>query len=209
MSRSMITEDLVNSTADTLVAEGTDPSIVAVQARIGGGSFTTVKRFLDRWRANRAAGAAATLDIPPEVDAKGKEFVLATWSLAKQMAYKESLSAKEAAAAEVGAVRVELAQVLQEVARLETNEMQLRETCTTQESKIREMEIALADAQAQARRATELEKTLEAVRGELKAAEKTATTHAVEAGRAAGEISALRQQSQDLMDTLKSFRRKE
>ena len=207
MPRPIITEDLVYSTAETMVSEGADPSIVAVQGRIGGGSFTTVKKFLDMWRIARAAGAVATLDIPPEVDAKGKEFILATWSLAKQMANKESLAAKEAATAEVSAVRVELAQALQEVARLEATEAQLRETGASHESKLREMEIGLADAQAQARRAAELGKTLESLRVELKVAQKAATTNAVEAGRTAGEMAALRQQVKDLMDALKSFRK--
>lgn len=207
MPRPIITEELVYSSADTMVAEGADPSIVAVQGRIGGGSFTTVKKFLDMWRTARAAGAVATLDIPPEVDAKGKEFILATWSLAKQMANKESLAAKEAAAAEVSAVRVELAQALQEVARLEATEAQLRETNAAQESKIREMEISHADAQAQARRAAELEKSLELVRADLKVAQNAVNANAVELGRSAGETVALRNQVKDLMDAVKSFRK--
>jgi hypothetical protein len=207
MPRPIITEELVFSTADTMTTEGTDPSIVTVQGRIGGGSFTTVKRFLDQWRAARAAGAVATLDIPPEVDAKGKEFVLATWSLAKHVANKEALAAKEAAAVEVSAVRAEIVQALEEVARLEGNEAQLRETVSSQESKIREMEITLAAAQAQARRTTELEKTLDLVRADLKVAEKAATSNAVEAGRSTGEMAALRQQVQDLMGALKSVRK--
>ncbi len=207
MPRPIITEELVYSTADTMVSEGADPSIVAVQGRIGGGSFTTVKKFLDMWRIARAAGAVATLDIPPEVDAKGKEFVLATWSLAKQIANKESHVAKEAAAAEVSAVRVELAQALQEVARLEVTEAQLRETNAAQESKIREMEISHADAQAKARRAAELEKSLELVRADLKVAQNAVNVSAVELGRSAGETVALRNQVKDLMDAVKSFRK--
>ena len=205
MARPIITEDLVKRTADDMMAEGTDPSIMAVQARIGGGSFTTVKKFLDLWRSKRVAGDAATLDLPPEVAARGQEFVSATWSLAKQLAQKESQATKEAAMAEVAAVRAELSQALQEVARLEASEAQRQESIAHLETKLRESEIALAEAQAQARRTSELDQALGETRRELAASQKEATAKAVEAGRMAGEVEALRKQVQEQMDALKEI----
>ncbi|MDQ3003328.1 MAG: DNA-binding protein [Fibrobacterota bacterium] len=205
MPRPIITEDLVKSTADAMLAEGVDPSIMAVQARIGGGSYTTVKRYLDIWRSNRATGDGAAMDLPPEVEAKGKEFVLATWTVAKQLAHKEAQVAKEVAAAEVATIRNEIAQALQEIARLEASEAQRIELIGQQVTQLRELELALADAHAQVRRTDDLEKTLNATRQELSAAQKEATTRAVESGRMAGEVDALRTQVAGLMEALKSM----
>jgi hypothetical protein len=55
MARQIVTQQAVTEVADALVAEGLDPSIMAVQSRIGGGSYSTVKRYLDVWKQERAA----------------------------------------------------------------------------------------------------------------------------------------------------------
>ena len=47
MARQIVTQSAVNEAAAALVTEGQEPSIVGVQERIGGGSYSTVKRFLD------------------------------------------------------------------------------------------------------------------------------------------------------------------
>ena len=72
-----------------------------------------------------------------------------------------------------------------------------------QAAKLREVELALAEAQTQARRVSELEESLADLRAELDASRKDATDKAVEAGRLAGEGEALRAQVRELMDALK------
>jgi hypothetical protein len=62
----------------------------------------------------------------------------------------------------------------------------------TQHAKLREVELALADAQSQARRVPELEQGLAQLRLELEAARKESTDKAVEASLLAGEADALR-----------------
>lgn len=198
MSRLKITEELVKTTAEAMIAEGATPAIVTVQQRIGGGSYTTIKRFLDAWRAKQAAVDVARTELPESVEAKGKEFAIAVWTLAKQVASQDAQAAKDAAAAEVATVREELTSALQEVARLEANEVQRIETITQQETRIRDLELALADAQAQARRTMELEQALEEARGE-------AAAKAIEVGRLAGEAEALRHQVAGLMEAIKSI----
>ncbi len=49
MAKALVTREAVFEAADVLAAAGDDPSILAVQGRIGGGSYSTVKRFLDTW----------------------------------------------------------------------------------------------------------------------------------------------------------------
>ena len=205
MPRQIISEDLVKTTADAILSEGGDPSMVNVQARIGGGSYTTVKKFLDLWRSNRSIGDMASIDLPPEVEAKGKEFVLATWTLAKQISNKEAQAAKDVAASDVAAVRLEIAQALQEIARLEESEAQRIEAHARQEKLLREIEIALADSQAQARRSIELGNQVKELQKELKDSQKDAIEKASQVGKLSGEAEALRKQVADLMATLKAF----
>ncbi|HLP43602.1 MAG TPA: DNA-binding protein [Fibrobacteria bacterium] len=209
MSRLRITEELVRTTAEAIMAEGATPALVAVRERIGGGSYTTVKKFLDAWFAKRAAADGARPELPESVEKKGREFVIAVWALSKQIASQDTQAAKDAAAAEVAAVQEELTSAIQEIARLEASEAKHAEIISQQETKIRELELGLADAQAQARRTMELEKALSDARSETAAAHKEASAKAVDAGRLTGETEALRNQVAGLMEAIKSIGKRE
>lgn len=203
MARQIVTQQAVTEAAEALILEGAEPSIVAVQARIGGGSYSTVKKCLDVWKQQRAEAATAAPDTPAEVQAKGQEFARIVWALASREAQAEAQQAKDEAQAEVAAVRGELAEATNEIARLEGVEASQAATIDQQAAKLREVELALAEAQTQARRVAELEKSLADLRGELDASRKDATDKAVEAGRLAGEAEALRAQVRELMDAIK------
>lgn len=203
MARQIVTQQAVTEAAEALIVEGAEPSIVAVQARIGGGSYSTVKKFLDVWKQQRAEAATAAPETPAEVQAKGQEFARIVWALASREAQAEAQQAKDEAQAAVAAVRVELAEATNEIARLEGVEAAQAATIDQQAAKLREVELALAEAQTQARRVAELEKSLADLRAELDASRKDATDKAVEAGRLAGEGEALRAQVRELMDAIK------
>ena len=203
MARQIVTQQAVTDAAEALIVEGAEPSIVAVQARIGGGSYSTVKKFLDVWKQQRAEAATAAPETPAEVQAKGQEFARIVWALASREAQAEAQQAKDEAQVAVAAVRVELAEATNEIARLEGVEAAQAATIDQQAAKLREVELALAEAQTQARRVAELEKSLADLRAELDASRKDATDKAVEAGRLAGEGEALRAQVRELMDAIK------
>ena len=203
MARQIVTQQAVTDAAEALIVEGAEPSIVAVQARIGGGSYSTVKKFLDVWKQQRAEAATAAPETPAEVQAKGQEFARIVWALASREAQAEAQQAKDEAQAAVAAVRVELAEATNEIARLEGVEAAQAATIDQQAAKLREVELALAEAQTQARRVAELERSLADLRAELDASRKDATDKAVEAGRLAGEGEALRAQVRELMDAIK------
>lgn len=203
MARQIVTQHAVNEAAEALILEGSEPSILAVQSRIGGGSYSTVKRFLDVWKQERAEAATAAPDTPPEVQTKGQEFARVVWALASREAQREAQQAKDEAHAEVVAVRGELAEATTEIARLEGVESEQSVTIEQQHAKLREVELSLAEAQTQARRVAELEKSLAEIRAELDASRKEATDKAVDAGRLAGEAEALRAQVRELMAAIK------
>lgn len=203
MSKRIVTQHAVTEVAEALSLEGLEPSIVAVQSRIGGGSFSTVKRFLDVWKQEKAEAATAALETPPEVQSKGQEFAHTVWALASREARREMQQAREEAGAEVTAVRGELNEATTEIARLEQVESEQAAVIHRQSTKLREVELALVEAQAQARRVPGLEKSLTDIRAELDAARKEATDNAVETGRLMGEAEALRAQVRDLMAAIK------
>ena len=203
MARQIVTQQAVNEAAHALIGEGSEPSIVAVQSRIGGGSYSTVKRFLDVWRQQRAQAAADAPDTPAEVQAKGQEFARAVWTLASREARQEAQQTKDEARAEVAVVRGDLADATTEIARLEGVEATQVAAIEQQQSKLREVELALAEAQTQARRVPDLEKSLAEIRAELDTSRKDATNKAVEVGRLTGEAQALRAQVRELMVAIK------
>ena len=63
MARPLATKELVFDAASSLVSDGTEPSIVNVQAKIGGGSYTTIKRYLDAWNVQREISVLAPLEF--------------------------------------------------------------------------------------------------------------------------------------------------
>ena len=101
MAPPIATQKAVTEIANALVAEGLEPSIIAVQSRIGGGSYSTVKRYLDAWKQERAQMHAAARDTPPAIQAKGQEFAHSVWVLACAQAQQEAQAVKDEARAEV------------------------------------------------------------------------------------------------------------
>jgi hypothetical protein len=202
MARQIVTQQFVTEAAEALVGEGSEPSIVAVQARIGGGSFSTVKRFLDAWKQMRAQDAAAAPDTPAEVQAQGQDFARAVWVLASREAQRDVQQVKNEALVEVGALRAELTQATSEIGRLEAVEAHQCAEIELQQAQLRESGLALAQAQTQALRMVELEKVLVEHRDEIATTRAEATTKAVEAGKLTGEVEALRTQVRELMSAI-------
>ena len=60
-------QEEVNAVAGQLVAEGVEPTIVKVRERIGGGSATTINKYLKVWREGRPAKKTAPVEIPSEL----------------------------------------------------------------------------------------------------------------------------------------------
>lgn len=198
MTRAIVTAEAVSDVADALVAEGLEPSLVLVQSRIGG-SYTTVKRYLDAWKLARAQADAADGDTPAVILAKGQEWARSVWALAKREAQVQVQSMKEDARAQVEALQADLVGAMAEITRLEGSETAQAATIEAQQTQLHGLELSLIQAQALASRVPELERTLGEVRTELEAVRQQATEHAVHAGRLAGEAEALRVQMRELM----------
>ena len=68
-----------------LADAGEEPSIIRIQALIGGGSFSTVKKHLDAWKVQRQA-AVAPVAVPEAVTRRVEEFGRQLWQEAAALA---------------------------------------------------------------------------------------------------------------------------
>lgn len=204
MAKPIVTQELVNDAAEALTAEGTEPSIKNVQARIGGGSYTTVKKCLDTWHQQQKEAAATAPEQPPEVEAKGREFIRALWTLAASQAHHETRVAKDEAARQMSTLHQELSEARNEIARLEAVETEQTALIEQTQIRLREAELQLAEAKTQANRMAELEQALADTRAELNSTRREAKVKAVEAGKLTGEVETLRAQVGELMGALRT-----
>lgn len=62
-----ITQDEVVAAAESLVAANARVTILAVREKLGRGSFTTVKKFLDRWQSS-SESQQQPLPVPPQLE---------------------------------------------------------------------------------------------------------------------------------------------
>jgi chromosome segregation ATPase len=201
MARAIVTEDAVAEVAQQLVEAGEEPSIIRVQAVIGGGSFSTVKRALDAWKAERQVAAAAPVAAPPQIVQRAAEFGRLLWQEAASLAAQEVNRVREEARRQVEQARVAEAEAEQAIARLEAEvEAQIQQLVEAQRERA-EVRAALEQAQvaaqvnaarfeAQAERVTDLQRQVEAQAGELALARADLVAQA----RLVGEVEALRHQ---------------
>jgi len=211
MAKALVTQERVFEVAQGLVEQGIAPTILNVQDGIGGGSYTTVKRYLDQWR-EAAPKQRRPVELPEAAVAKlmslGREF----WALLDEQAGQQVEAIRAATGEEVAAIQAQLDQAEQAIARLEAERDQAESRAVEQEQAHRE---AVQAHQAQTERvaaaeakAGELAERVADLKGELQlahaqhAAEREAATTAraeaqaaaVEAARLQGELTALRAQ---------------
>lgn len=203
MAKAIVTREAVFEAADALAATGDDPSILAVQGRIGGGSYSTVKRFLDAWKAERKPAAPA-IEVPPDVAAHGEALVRSLWGAAHGLAEQRIAEVKAEAEQQVRQARAELQAAEQTIARMEVEADQAAQQLDAAQQQIDEARAALEEARTAARIAeartteqegviTDLRRQVTQHREELDAAR----AQAMDQARLAGELTALRQQLQD------------
>ncbi|HNQ04890.1 MAG TPA: DNA-binding protein [Thiobacillaceae bacterium] len=146
MAKPVATQEAVFAAADALVAEGKEPSMTLVQERTGG-SYTTVKRHLEAWEAKRK-GEIAAVDLPADIEARGRDFVQALYAHALHGA--KAAVAEPLALAEASRDKAEglLAGAEAEVARLEGVEQEQIGRIDALTQRVRELEMSTAAQQA-------------------------------------------------------------
>jgi Plasmid replication region DNA-binding N-term len=108
MPRKIVTEELVIEIANKMISEGKEPSILDIQSSIGGGSYTTVKKYLDLWKQSlpkRRLNAIELPDIAVErLMSLGRDF----WSMIDEQSSKQVEILKESTQAHIGIIQSKL-----------------------------------------------------------------------------------------------------
>ena len=117
MARSGVTREQVFETADALVREGQNPTVVAVRTRIGGGSPNTITPLLGEWNAlHEVQKVQALPEVPSQIEALMRQI----WGLAYRCAQDQLEGEREALAAARKEIEKERDAMLAEIERLDT-----------------------------------------------------------------------------------------
>ena len=209
MAKSVVTQERVFEVADSLTERGEEPGILSVQAAIGGGSYSTVKRYLDVWKASGRQGRAQ-ITLPDAAVERlmglGRDF----WALLEERTAREIEQIRAGAKEEVAALETQVRQAEQVIAKLEQDKEQSEQLATEREATNHalqaEIHVQRERATAAESKATQLEARLIDLKAELDRVlaqaqtEREATAHARKEAQAAalegaalkGELAALR-----------------
>lgn len=117
MARSGVTREQVFETADALVREGQNPTVVAVRTRLGGGSPNTITPLLGEWKTlNETKQAASMPAVPEPVEAVMRQ----VWGAAWQQAQGQLEGEREALGTARKEIERERAEMLSEIGRMDT-----------------------------------------------------------------------------------------
>ncbi len=117
MPRPGVTREQVFETADALVLEGQNPTVMAVRTRLGGGSPNTITPLLAEWRALNETRQAQAMPPPPEpVEAVMRQ----VWGTAWKEARAQLEGEREALSAARTEMEKERAAMLAEIARMDS-----------------------------------------------------------------------------------------
>lgn len=110
-----ITKEQIFAAAEAIQAEGKNPTLAAVRAAVGGGSFTTISEAMTEWKAAQAVSDTPIREpLPPALDEAAARLMFDVWGVAMGMANDRLKSEREA---------LEMARVEHEQAQAETAEM--------------------------------------------------------------------------------------
>lgn len=152
MTRSIATEASVWAAADALAAEGIEPTLDGVLARLGGGSRTTVARHLRTWFTRR--DELALVVVPDEVAARGDTFIRELFASAQRLAHEAVAEPLRRAEAALRTATAHLKVADAEATRLEKVEQDQLGELSRQAERIRALEVGIAAQQATAQERT-------------------------------------------------------
>ena len=209
MAKPVVTQERVFEIADALTERGEEPTILSVQAAIGGGSYSTVKRYIDVWKEagrQRRAQVALPDAAVDRLMALGRDF----WALLEERAAQQVEQIRATTREEIATLETQTRQAEQAIGKLEGEKEALeqlaaeretanqalraqfqaeRERATAAEAKATQLDARVVDLKA------ELDRVLKQMESERHAAEVAraeAKTAAVETARLTGELAALK-----------------
>lgn len=187
-----LTTETIHAAADQIAEQGKRPTLAAVRAALGGGSFTTIGEALKTWReAQEAEGVLVGIDLPEAVAVRMETAVASLWQAATEEAERRLAAEREALAEAREAAEAEVAEAREAVETLERE----AEAATAE---IEALKAALAEARSEAQKAeaaaAEKAARLEAAVQQISAADQRAEASQARAEAALIEAAELRGQ---------------
>lgn len=222
--RAVIDRGELFETANTMAAEGKDVTALALLNALGGGSLTTIYKYLAEWEAGRpkVSQASGSSEIPDIVQSA----FVSTWRAATIEAARETAAVREKAAEEVKAAQKQFEGALEAIQKLETESEQDAGQIEGLKARVAEVELALTavgnDKAALKATVEQLRQQVKAQEAELERVHKdgeaerkrhhdelmrlSTEREAVikEAAELKGQVQALKEQSKELMAKLAS-----
>ncbi|MBS1210290.1 MAG: KrfA [Proteobacteria bacterium] len=166
----VVTQQAVDAASDAIVAAGGKPTFRLIQQRVGG-SFTTLKPMLADWEDRREKGDETVVAVPDALLARGADLVRTIYAEVAQQARVESEAVRKDADARVGAMKGELSEATEEIARLEAEGVSRTEELEALRGANRALELKVGRLEERAEQATRFETDLREVRVALAKAE--------------------------------------
>ena len=140
-----------------LVEEGKTPTLEGVRAIIGGGSFTTLARVLNEWKAEQKAKPApaepATESVPLDLAEKGenyaKGFVRELWEASQQKSEERLKAEREELSKLKAQLEAEGKEVMEAADRIAAENEGLREQIAKQKEELVAAQAKLAETLAE------------------------------------------------------------
>ena len=197
-----ITASEVHAAADLILVGGQQPTLAAVRAALGGGSFTTISEAMKSWKAAQQAAATPQREAAPAAVTERLEALAGDiWGIALGMANDRLAKEREtldAARKEIEAQRQEAAELADQVsADLEAARAQIAQQAQAlkqaeaQAAQLVAAQAVLAEVQ---KRADSFAVMLETEKEATRLAQAKAETAIAEAANLAGKLEALSKQ---------------
>ena len=166
----VVTQQAVDAAADAIFCAGGKPTFRLIQQRVGG-SFTTIKPMLADWETRREKGEDAAVEVPDTLLARGADLVRTIYAEVAQQARVESEAVRKDAEVRVSAMKGELSEATEEIARLEALGSSRAEELETLREANRALELKVGRLEERAEQATRFEDELREERMALAKAE--------------------------------------
>lgn len=158
-----ITTQDIHAAADRLQAEGQQPTLAAVRAALGVGSFTTISEAMKAWKSAQQVAAPIREAAPAAVTDRMGELAAEVWAIAQGMANDRLQSEREA----LDAARSEMERAQAEAAELADQLAGDLDAALAQiEQQAEALKLAQAEGEQEKKWRLEIEREFERVKNE-------------------------------------------
>lgn len=189
MAKEIATKETVFAAADQLLSDGVAVTIKSVQSRVGGGSFTTVKRYLDEWMKTIKDREVQAADLPEQLNGIMNRAAVEIWCIARAESRIEVTRLQQEMQQAKAAQETQLKEALDEVHRLEKHELLRIDEMRALAETVKAAELCNAALSERLRAAEAVQEDLRVCRDQLQASQEKLIEVVARAARLEGQMT--------------------